>query len=81
VLDLYGAKLAMHRVNEPNEWVVYGVVPDRVWAVRVDGRDAVLAHNTFLVHVPQYPERVVLAETDGERTLAIPPPPQLPDTG
>jgi hypothetical protein len=81
VLDSYGAKLAMHRVNEPHEWVVYGVVPDRVRAVRVDGRDAVLASNTFLVQVPEYPERIVLAETDGERTMAIPPSPQLPDTG
>jgi hypothetical protein len=81
VLDLYGAKLAMHRVNEPHEWVVYGVVPDRVRAVRVDGRGAVLASNTFLVQVRQYPERIVLAETDGERTMAIPAPPQLPDTG
>jgi hypothetical protein len=71
----------MNRVNETHEWLVHGVVPDRVRAVRVDGRDALLASNTFLVRIPRYLERIVLGEMDSERAVAIPPLPRLPDTG
>jgi hypothetical protein len=70
----------MRQVNETHEWLAYGVVPDRVRAVRVDGRHALVASNTFLVRVPQYPERMVLAETDSERAMGIPPLPRLPDS-
>jgi hypothetical protein len=45
----------------------------------VDGRDAVLANNTFLARVPHHPKQMVLTLTDGERTVAIPPSPRLPD--
>ena len=51
--DAYGAMLSMSRVS--HEWLVYGVVPDHVRGVRVDGRDAVLANNTFLARVPHHP--------------------------
>jgi hypothetical protein len=73
----YGAKLSMRQVS--HEWLVYGVVPDHVRGVRVDGRDAVLANNTFLARVPRPPKQMVLTLTDGERTVPIPPPPRLPD--
>jgi hypothetical protein len=78
VFDAYGAKLSMTRVS--HEWLVHGVWPDHVRGVRVDGGDAVLANNTFLVWVPHHPKRMVLTLTDGERTVAIPPIPRLPDT-
>jgi hypothetical protein len=61
------------------EWLVHGVVPDHVRGVRVDGRDAVLANNTFLARVPHHPKRIVLSLRDGERTVPIPPLPRLPD--
>jgi hypothetical protein len=80
VFDIHGAKLSMRQVNETHEWLAYGVVPDRVRAVRVDGRHALVASNTFLVRVAQYPERMVLAETDSERAMGIPPLPRLPDS-
>jgi hypothetical protein len=77
VFDAYGAKLSMRQVSR--EWLVHGVVPDHVRGVRVDGRDAVLANNTFLARVPHHPKRIVLSLTDGERTVPIPPLPRLPD--
>lgn len=77
--DAYGAMLSMSQVS--HEWLVYGVVPDHVRGVRVDGRDAVLANNTFLARVPRHPKQMVLTLTGGERTVAIPPPPRLPDSG
>jgi hypothetical protein len=75
--DAYGAMLSMSQVS--HEWLVYGVVPDHVRGVRVDGRDAVLANNTFLARLPHHPKQMVLTLTDGERTVAIPPSPRLPD--
>jgi hypothetical protein len=78
VFDAYGAMLSMTQV--PHEWLVYGVVPDHVRGVRVDGRDAVLANNTFLARVPRQPQQLVLTLTDGERTVAIRPSPRLPDS-
>lgn len=77
--DAYGAMLSMSQVS--HEWLVYGVVPDHVRGVRVDGRDAALANNTFLARVPHHPKQMVLTLTDGERTVAIPPSPRLPDSG
>ena len=77
--DAYGAMLSMRQVS--GEWLVYGVVPDHVRGVRVDGRDAVLANNTFLARVPRHPKQMVLTLTDGERTVAIPPSPRLPAPG
>jgi hypothetical protein len=47
----------------------------------VDGRDAVLANNTFLARVPRHPKQMVLSLTDGERTVDIPPSPRRPDSG
>jgi len=76
--DAYGAMLSMSQVS--HEWLVYGVVPDHVRGLRVDGRDAVLANNTFLARVPRHPKQMVLTLTDGERTVAIPPSPRLPDS-
>jgi hypothetical protein len=78
VFDAHGATFSMSQVSD--EWLVYGVVPDHVRGVRVDGRDAVLANNTFLARVPREPRQIVLTLTDGERTVAIPPSPRLPDT-
>jgi hypothetical protein len=76
--DAYGAMLSMRQ--DSHEWLVYGVVPDHVRGVRVDGRDAVLANNTFLARLPHHPQQMVLTLTDGERTVAIPPSPRLPDS-
>jgi hypothetical protein len=78
VFDAYGAMLSTSQVSY--EWLAYGVVPDHVRGVRVDGRDAVLANNTFLARVPHHPKQIVLTLTDGERTVAIPPLPRLPHT-
>jgi hypothetical protein len=39
----------------------------------------VLANNTFLARVPHHPKQMVVTLTDGERTVAIPPSPRLPD--
>ena len=64
--DAYGVMLSMQQVS--HEWLVYGVVPDHVRGVRVDGRDAVLANNTFLARVPRHPQQMVLTLTDSERT-------------
>jgi hypothetical protein len=77
VFDAYGAPLSMRHVS--HEWFVHGVVPDHVRGVHVDGRDAVLANNTFLARVPHHPKQMVLTLTDGERTVAIPPSPRLSD--
>jgi hypothetical protein len=76
--DAHGAKFSMRQVSD--EWLVYGVVPDHVRGVRVDGSDAVLASNTFLARVPHHPKRMVLTLTDGERTVGIPPLARLPDS-
>jgi hypothetical protein len=70
--------LSMSQVS--HEWLLYGVVPDHVRGVRVDGRDAVLASNTFLARVPNHPQQMILTLTDGERTVAIPPSPRPPDS-
>jgi hypothetical protein len=70
--------LSMRQVS--HEWFVHGVVPDHVRGVHVDGRDAVLADNTFLARVPHHPKQMVLTLTDGERTVAIPPLPRVPDS-
>jgi hypothetical protein len=78
VFQAHGASLSMRRVS--HEWLVHGVVPDHVRGVRVDGRDAVLANNTFLARLPHHPERLVLMLTNGQRTMAIPPFPRLPDS-
>ena len=78
VFEAHGAKFSMTQVS--HEWLVSGVVPDHVRGVRVDGRDAVLANNTFLARLPHHPERLVLVLTDGERTMAVPPFRRLPDS-
>jgi hypothetical protein len=78
--DVYGAMLSIGHINGTDEWLVYGVVPDHVRGVRVDGRDALLANNTFLARVPRHPKQMVLSLTGGERTVDIPPSPRLPDS-
>jgi hypothetical protein len=53
--------------------IAYGVVPDSVIAVRVDGVEAVLANNAYVAAVPSPGGEVVLVTADGEREFPRPP--------
>jgi hypothetical protein len=53
--------------------VFYGIVPDPVTAVRVDGVQAIMANNGFMLRVPAPWGRIVLTTAEGEREYPQPP--------
>jgi hypothetical protein len=57
--------------------VAYGIVPDPVIAVRVNGVHARMGHNAFLLEVDRPGGEVIFSTADGDRTLPRPPRPRV----
>ncbi len=72
VLASHGAKPAWSSGGN-GRCFAYGIVADSVIAVRVDGIEAVLENNAFLVEVPSSGGPVVVTTADGEREFPRPP--------
>jgi hypothetical protein len=72
VLASHGVKPAWNSGGD-RRCLAHGIVADSVTAVRVDGIEAVLENNAYIVEVPSIGGPVVVTTADGEREFPRPP--------
>ena len=69
LLERQGVAMSVGASPLRSVFIVRGTVPDLVLAVHVDGHEAVLSNNAFVVEVPSFPVTVALLTPAGERRV------------